>query len=153
MIQEKYKDVVITYSEYDNTWFDGESGKNYESLAKAKEAIDRRRAKNLKFSPIDVFVEGYGGGIRKDTITSIVSSDCVWIKYKDGDKSREKYSFKYSTSPHPYAATKENEFLIAQIGALRKNIDTLEKAIQKKLSALTQIDISLLVKDREGQIQ
>jgi hypothetical protein len=147
-MKEEYKEAVITYSEHDNTWRDEESGKCHESLKKAKESINRRRAKDLKFDPIDVFICKYDGDIRKATITSIINSKCVWIKYKDEDKSREKFSFDYGDPP--YATTKENEALVTEIKDLHKNIDTLERAVKVKTNSLKPVDMSILVKDEEG---
>jgi hypothetical protein len=148
MIKEEYKEAIITYCEDDNAWRDEESKRCYESLAKAKAAIDRRRrVKNLDFNPVDVFVSKYGGTIRRAVITSVVSPQCVWIRYKDGDKSREKLSFDYGRPP--YEMTKENEFLIAEIDALCKNIVALKRTVQEKTEALKKLDMSMLVRDGE----
>jgi hypothetical protein len=92
----KYYDITISYSEQNNRWeFELRGRERYaESLAKAKEAIDKPvfDKSGKKFIPVRAILRDYSGA-HPGTITSIAESSYrsqqVWF-VRDDDKRRSK---------------------------------------------------------------
>lgn len=137
-IKQTYRDVEIIYIERDDKWNFTVNGRerNLESLAKAKESIDRALDKEVKerpWKPFEAWYEERFGSreYQKARVTSEADRDYgqrqFWIsreikpKYAgDKDHKREKVGMDYL-----FAATPENDEKIGQIISLREQAEKL----------------------------
>lgn len=142
LIKHTYRDVEIIYVEREDHWNFTVNGRerNLESLAKAKESIDRSldyERKERPWKPFEAYLQRYSSDdFEKVTITSQAESSrysgsqSFWVsKNRNGKKERSK------ESQHDlYAATAENEQKIARWRELDKEIDarTLEQRTLKE---------------------
>ena len=137
----EYKGFDIRYDEDDNTWRCYELSKNYESLKKAKEAIDRRIRESSKIEPFNAYIvkRQYNNDSHnyiRITVTSITAKGEIWATV---DKER----FKYTGTV--YKDTPQNEELIKQICALNSEIRKLENNRYNLTSDLNEVNIISLI--------
>ncbi|MCL2174417.1 MAG: hypothetical protein FWB73_00080 [Treponema sp.] len=137
----EYKDFDIRYDEDDNTWRCYELSKSYESLKKAKEAIDRRIRESSKIVPFTAYIVkreySYDCNTYKlITVTSITAKGEIWATIA-------KERFKYTGTV--YKDTPQNEELIKQICALNSDIKKLENDRFNLTSDLSEINIKSLL--------
>lgn len=137
-IRKTYRDVEIVYVESDDKWNFTVNGRerNLESLAKAKESIDRaldREVRERPWKPFEAWYENRYGSTeyQKVRVTSEADRDYgrrqFWIskeikpKYA-GDKTnkKEKVGMDYL-----FAATPENDERISQVTSLREQAEKL----------------------------
>lgn len=136
-IKQTYRDVEIVYVESDDKWNFTVNGRerNLESLAKAKESIDRALDKEVKERPWKPFeawyTGGYGGGdFQKVRVTSEADKDYgrrqFWIsreaenKYNQKEQKRQKVTMDYL-----FATSPQNDEKIDKIISLREQADKL----------------------------
>ena len=141
----KYEDVEISYNEDKNTWEFELRGRqrSCESLAKAKEAIDKpvKETKETKFERFEAYkIERWGCKSKKVTVTSIAEHrhggnwGSVWIS-DNGD--REKVC-----DGQLYEVTKENETLLAELKSNDDKIKAIGERDEKiKRHLLTKIKL------------
>jgi hypothetical protein len=132
-VETIYKNVTVKYDELSNTWkfeLRGRS-RSVESLAKAKEAIDKPVKENAPvFERVCAYRHGYGEGFVQGEITSIAENNYgpshdVWFTPKGGQRSKRDAS-------RVYPASAKNVSLIIEHERLQKEI----RALQDKQSAL-----------------
>lgn len=151
-----YRDIEIVYIEGSDRWNFTVNGKerNRESLAKAKESIDRAldtEVKERPWKPFEAWYESRFGGNRdfkKVTVTSEADKDYgrrqFWISEKiepkyasDKTTKRSKVSMEYL-----FAATPENDERIDRIIALREQAEKLYAESRTISGQLTPISTS-----------
>jgi hypothetical protein len=137
ILKTTYEDIVITYWESDDTWRFELRGRDRkaDSLAKAKELIDKPAPQEKTFKPIEVlFCKGYENStFTPATVTSIADAGWrggthVWISC-NGSRSKESTRDLYAVCP-------ENDALIAEIAAIQAKsaeLDEQEKVAKSKL--------------------
>lgn len=151
-IKQTYRDVEIVYVERDDRWNFIVNGRerNLESLAKAKESIDRaldREVKERPWKPFEAWYESRYGerDYQKVKVTSEADKDYgrrqFWIskqiepKYAgDKDHKRSKVQMDYL-----FAASPENDEKIRRIVELRKEADRLYEQAGVLRAELTPI--------------
>lgn len=142
-VKVTYGGIDIAYNEEQDRWeFELRGRERFaDSLAKAKEAIDKPEPKTAKkFVPVRAIMNTYSS-VYVGTITSIADSGYgpqqVWFT-RDSDKRRSK---------EPLSAMKEfneaNRKLVAEHDALQKEADTLRKKAEHRLSLLTPLTITI----------
>lgn len=133
-IKQTYRDVEIVYIEREDKWNFTVNGRerNLESLAKAKESIDRSLDYERKEKPWKPFAAYYhrstSEGFTKVTVTSEAdyrygSGKYYWITADNGrkkERSKESELFLYAVTP-------ENERRIAKWQELDEQIDRFSK--------------------------
>ena len=143
-IKVNYDGVEITYLEKDDKWTFTLRGRerSAESLAKAKEAIDKPAPEAKKaFERIPAIKVNYSGIVKRGEITSIAESRAysnrkeVWFTNGEG-RRKEDASEMYSVTP-------ENDRLIAEHAERKSQIANLEELNKKTLYKLTKIDFSV----------
>lgn len=142
-VKVTYGGIDIAYNEEQNRWeFELRGRERFaDSLAKAKEAIDKPEPKTAKkFVPIRAFMNTYGG-VYVGTITSIAESGNrlqeVWFT-RDSDKRRTKERLDRMKE-----FNEANQNLVAEHDALQKEAETLRKKAEQRLSLLTPLTITI----------
>ena len=143
-LEVKYKEVEIVYSE-ENSRFEFElRGKERyaESLAKAKEAIDKPvpGPAGKKFEPVRALFRSFRG-VKPGTITSIAESGYrsqeVWFT-QDEDKRRSKQSLSDMCEE-----SESNLLLYKESQALDKESDSLYRKAEAKKASMKPIKITI----------
>lgn len=137
-----YGGIKITYDERSNKWMFELRGRerSAESLAKAKEAIDKPEPKDKKpFTKFEAwFLRMYGCEAKRVTVTSVADStwrDGVHLWVVDGKgRSKESASDLYPCSPW-------NDQIIAEMQAIRAQIDDLKRKLTKRKEKLKCAEI------------
>lgn len=131
-IKKTYRDVEIIYVEREDKWNFTVNGRerNSDSLAQAKESIDRSldyEKKERPWKPFAAYHQDYNRDFEPVTVTSVAdkghgSAAYYWIsKVKGRDKKRSKES-----EFELFAATPENEQKIARWRELNAEIRRLD---------------------------
>lgn len=137
IIKQTYRDVEIVYIEREDKWNFTVNGRerNLESLAKAKESIDRALDKEVKerpWKPFEAWYENRHGerDYQKVRVTSEADRDYgrrqFWItrevedKYGQKEQKRQKVTMDYL-----FAVSPDNDERIQQVMELRKQADSL----------------------------
>lgn len=136
-IKQTYRDVEIVYVERDDKWNFIVNGRerNLESLAKAKESIDRaldREVKEKPWKPFEAWYENRYGGreYEKVRVTSEADRDYgrrqFWItREKDNSYGGKEQKRSKEQIDCLFAVTPENDEKIRQMIELRKQADEL----------------------------
>lgn len=136
-IKQTYRDVEIIYIEREDKWNFTVNGRerNLESLAKAKESIDRaldREVKERPWKPFEAWYEDRYGNreYRKVRVTSEADKDYgrrqFWITREIEDRHGRKEQKRSKVAmDYLFAATPENDEKIRRIIELRKEADSL----------------------------
>jgi hypothetical protein len=133
LVKVTYDGVEITYNESRDRWTFELRGRerSAESLAKAKEAIDKPEPKEkAPFARISAYMKSYGDYMKsygdkfqKVEVTSVAEDDYgtprVWT-VRNGDRRKER-------ADSLYCANAKNESLIAEYEALQTEIKALEE--------------------------
>jgi hypothetical protein len=149
VIQVEHNGFQISYNEYSNKWHIEDMPfrvkSDYESMTKAKEALDRRIKESSKIEPFIAFISdsentSYGRSniYHRVKVTSINEKDEAWCGSIDGKQER----FKYTGTL--YLDTPENEKSIIEIHALNNEIKRLERNRSDLNRSLAQIDLSVV---------
>ena len=138
----EHSGIAIEYKESDNRWYFELRGRsrNAESLAKAKEAIDKEPAEKRKqtFPRFDAYRNGYSQGWQIVSITSVADAGYrhgtyFWIQNQK--KEREKVS-----ADDLFPVNEHNDKIMAVLKEFEKQIAALKKqkeAQQAKLQCAT----------------
>ena len=142
-----YNGISVSYDEWQNQWRNEETGRRYESLAKAKEAIDRAAKIAGKIQPVPcIKYQESNKGICfvKAAITSFLDENTVWLALSDknGNKIREKFSERGYGNPDLYLDTPENWSNIEKLYSLWKREREIHDDIKEALSWLKPFDIA-----------
>jgi len=125
-METEYKGFVIKFNEWNETWdatLDGHSAYSKPSLKAVKESIDKQLKSDFK--RITAFMDSWGKGFTKGTITSIDEDGInVWFTKECGDRGKEVLDYLY-------ADTCENALIIEQISSTNKQIKELEKTVSE----------------------
>lgn len=138
-----YGDIEIVYDEEKNRWrftLDGRE-RSAEMLTNAKKAIDAPERKTKKaFEPIQAWIiRVWGGGRQLVTITSVAErvrysrGTEVWVK-KGGKREKVSLGSLYADTPQNFAT-------FAEIDALEKEIEALQKKRNHKYAGLKRVTI------------
>jgi hypothetical protein len=145
-ITQTYRGVEIVYIESADRWNFIANGRerNAESLAKAKESIDRSldyERKERPWKPFAAYHKDYGRGFDPVTVTSEADRDYGSDKYfwiskagKNGRKERSKES-----EFELYAASVENEQKIARYRELDAEIKRLSSEQRQLVETMTKV--------------
>lgn len=140
--------MEIVYVERDDKWNFTVNGRerNLESLAKAKESIDRAlnyERKERPWKPFTAYYKRYSGDdFQLVTVTSQAdpgrynSGVYFWISKQDGRKKERSKESQFDL----YAATPENEQRIARWRELDTQIDALSKEQRELQESMTHIE-------------
>lgn len=144
--------VTITYEEESNRWtFELRGRERFsESLAKAKEAIDKPEpvAKKRKFDPIPGWTRDRWSGDKWKSVkvTSVAESQSwrvsVWVTGEHG--SREK-----KDATDIYAANPRNDLMRAEIDDLEKQIEKMQDKVTKLFDKLQRVDLKPFEEPKE----
>ncbi len=143
-IKTIYKDTEITYDEDRNVWTFALRGRDRSAAAllNAKAAIDKAASekKAKAFEPVRAILVEYGGVYTFGTITSIAEPGHrdeveVWFS---ADGTRRKYQLS-----NLKADTSANRQLLAEVYALRREIESLQKKQDHKVSELEPVSITV----------
>lgn len=123
----KYRDMEITYLEDSNGWFF--ANKSYQSLKRAKEAVDRAYKK--EFERLEAFWVDWGVYV-KVTVTSLTSEGEAWIVDEGGSrhKTRPRALFEYSP---------ENQEKVNKASEMRGRAETLSNEANDLLRSMTRL--------------
>lgn len=154
-IRKTYRDVEIVYVEGSDKWNFTVNGRerNLETLAKAKESIDRaldREVKEKPWKPFEAWFESRFGNrdFEKVRVTSEADRDYgrrqFWIT-REAKQRRSKEPMDYL-----FASTPENEEKINQIIALRQQAEKLYAEAGTLKSQLTPILASEATETAKG---
>jgi len=150
--ETKYHGFTIDYNETCNHWRVESFERNYQSLTKAKEAIDRVIRQRGKIEPIPVILcSYYEGDYSRSEITSFISERKVWVRERGGI-GRGK-TVEISEYRPLYQEIPENWERIQKIEALKKEIKNLQKLQddeEKKLLPLNTAELYKKVAKEEG---
>lgn len=138
-ITVEYGGVVIVYVERDNRWMCEIRGRerSFDTLVKAKEAIDKPEPKEKTFNRTPAWYKGYGIGCEPCEVTSVAEapswrgsgSTCYWVS-RNGGRSKEFSSSLFAKSP-------ENDSKVKELDALKAQIESLNKQALKVAESLT----------------
>lgn len=151
-IKQIYRDIEIVYVELHDKWNFTVNGRerNSDSLAQAKESIDRSldyEKKERPWKPFAAYHQDYNRDFEPVTITSVAdrgygSSTYYWIS-KGKKRSKE--------SEHElYAATPENEQRITRWRELDKEVDRLEDEKRQLVAEMEHVKAPEAAKAQEG---
>jgi len=132
--------IKLTLNEISNLWESELFSRGVESLAKAKERIDRHlgnqeRKKKPPFAKFDVWANRYpfshSNAYVRAAVTSITDDNCAWVSRGDA-RSKERYV------RNLILCNAKNDALIAEIGKLERQraeladkVDALEKKLER----------------------
>ena len=142
-VTTEYGGIAITYDERDDVWRFELRGRERkaDTLAKAKEAIDKPAPQEKTFKPLEAYVTNYGMAIEPATITSIAEPSYgkfqVWCTINGERRKKELSDF--------FAITPENESLVVECGELDKKIkwlEALKSETWRKIPRFTPNDLS-----------
>jgi hypothetical protein len=138
-----YEDIEIVYDESENVWRFTLRGRerSAESLAKAKEAIDKPvpADKAKPFQRVRAIHLNYSNTITLGEVTSIADGPSyrdkeVWFLSSKGDRSKKSAS-------DIYADSSANMQLVAESQALYKEADALRKKAESTLKKMQHLKI------------
>lgn len=137
MITTEHNGITITYNEPMNIWEFELRGRSRtaESLAKAKEAIDKppkNKAEAKTFKRCEAFAFSFGE-VKRITVTSIADEDSwngaqCWV-IQDGRRSRQPVHSTYAITPENEARVKEFISTTEKIKALRSKTEQIKQAM------------------------
>jgi uncharacterized protein YihD (DUF1040 family) len=143
-IKTEYQGFTVLYDEFNNQWLVEAFERNYQSLTKAKEAIDRDIRQNNKIEPIPTIQASYDEEYSRCEITSFVSAKRVWTRKRGGKGRGQIHDI---SDYHPlYQETPENWKRIEKIEALKKRIDELQRLRDDEQKKLLRLDTTELYK-------
>lgn len=138
-----HSEIEINYNENDNRWHFELRGRNRstDSLAKAKEAIDKEPAEKRKqtFPRFEAYLfKSYESSAKIVTVTSVADETGrgrlqFWISEKNGSRSKEHASSLFPVNEKNTAIIAEIEQLSAEINALEEK----KSEHQERLSPAT----------------
>ena len=140
-----YNDIEISYVEGDNRWHFELRGRSRsaESLAKAKEAIDKEpiEKRKQKFPRFDAYFFQYGENPIIVTVTGVSeeyyrASPQFWIT-NEGKRSKEHVSSLYPVNA-------ENGAIVNEIISIKKQADQLEKA---RVAQMAKLEVATIPKE------
>jgi hypothetical protein len=140
-IQVEYKGFSIRYNEFMNKWENTETDRTYESLAKAKEAVDRIVRTTEKMEPIPCIRFSSYDGYKEMQIMAFESVDCIWIREPNGKGRGQKTSISNYDSKLLLENTPENKAVIEKIDELSKQCNAIEKQIKRTEDNLVPLNI------------
>lgn len=137
MFTETYRGAIIAYNESTNTWrvqLDKARIADKESLAKAREAVDRFIAKETeigeKFQRRAAWYSHWGGSLEAVTVTSLTDDGReAWIVNGKKGRSKVRLSELYLNDVQNGARVEEIERFQATIKAAEKQIDALKQSL------------------------
>ena len=158
VIKQTYRDVEIVYIERDDKWNFIVNGRerNLESLAKAKESIDRALDKEVKEKPWEPFEAWYGGHYSGggDYLKVRVTSEAqkgyggvreLWITYTAKDyRGRDEQKREKVGIDRLFQMSPGNNALIQQVAEIDAEIEKLHKQAGKKRGRLTPIQVEVV---------
>lgn len=142
LIQYTHNETVITYDESRNVWSFTmrDQDRSTESLAKAKEFIDRPEPVKAKpFEKIPAWIFKYSEGPKRVEVTGIAeghsSRQKVWIKNSKGGGSKEDVAY------YIYPSNTENDDKVSDILEKMKEIKAIEKRVSELKESLQPLKI------------
>lgn len=134
-MKTEYNGIEITYDETKNVWRFELRGRtrSAESLAKAKEAIDKEPADKRKqeFPRFDAYLCAYGDNFSVVTVTGIAESRGwsteheFWVKNANGDRSKQRFKSLFPVNDTNTAIVEEAKRISEEVAKLeerRRNV-------------------------------
>jgi hypothetical protein len=135
-----YDGIEIEYLEQDDKWRFELRGRERkaDTLAKAKEAIDKPAPQEKTFVPTRAYLSNYSG-VEAVTITSLAETDSysgqqVWTLGKGGSRKKQSLKDCYEVSP-------ENDAILETCESLDDEIEALEKKRKEVFARLKKIEV------------
>jgi hypothetical protein len=145
-IKVDYKGFSIRYNEYTNEWKNSETTRNYDSLSKAKEAVDRVIKLTEKMEPIPCIRKQHRYG--EDTqyieaqIMGFDSEELIRVRPQDVKGRGERVHVSSYGNNEIFENTPENKETIKRIKELEVEMRKLSTLISEKEKTLIPVDIS-----------
>jgi hypothetical protein len=150
-----YRGVTIEYCEWQNKWRNEANEKYYDSLAKAKEAVNGIINVCKKMTPVPVVQKEAncigGGSYIHSEITGFISEQLVWVR-RAGTKDRS-LCLDTGFKDRIFAETGENWEKIDRINSLKKQIAVIEKDVGKLESELETVNVAELYRKRVEELK
>jgi hypothetical protein len=145
-IKVDYKGFPICYHEYTNEWENSETMRHYDSLSKAKEAVDRVIKLAEKMEPIPCIRKkhGYSEAIRyiEAQIIGFDSEGTIWVRKQGGKGRGERVHISSYGNNEIFENTPENKETIKNIMTLETKKREISNLISENEKTLIPVDIS-----------